>query len=161
METNKETHSQMKLGESCGSIGGRIEEIEGSRTPQEDLQSQLTWVIGGSQGLNHQPKRMHILDLGLPYICSRYAAWSSYGTPNNWSRGCLWLFCLLLNLFPLTELPYLASVREDRPNPAATYCSRKGWYPVGGLLFSKGEGEMGRGKVWGWDWEEIKEGSFN
>lgn len=31
-------------------------ELEGSRTPHEDLQSQLTWYRGGSQRWNHQLK---------------------------------------------------------------------------------------------------------
>lgn len=46
--------------------GEGLRELEGSRTPQEDLLSQLTWAHGGSQRLNHQIKTMHGLDLG-PY----------------------------------------------------------------------------------------------
>ena len=33
--------------------------------PQEDQQSQLTWTLGDSQSLNHQPKNIHGLDLDL------------------------------------------------------------------------------------------------
>jgi hypothetical protein len=33
-------------------------------TPQEDQQSPLTWTLGGSQRLNHQPKSKHGLHLG-------------------------------------------------------------------------------------------------
>ena len=40
---------------------------EGSRTAQEDLQSQLTWAHGGSQRLNHESKSMQGLDLGVPH----------------------------------------------------------------------------------------------
>lgn len=54
-----------------------LREAEGSSTPEEDLQSQLTWNYGGSQKLNHQPKSMHGLDLGTLYIWSKYTAWSS------------------------------------------------------------------------------------
>lgn len=43
-----------------------IEPARGVKTPQEDLQSQLTWVHGGSQKLNHQSKSMQGPDLG-PY----------------------------------------------------------------------------------------------
>jgi hypothetical protein len=43
----------------------------GIGTLQDDQQSQLTWILGGSQRLNHQPKSIHGLDLGNPHICSR------------------------------------------------------------------------------------------
>ena len=43
-----------------------LSELEEEKTPQENLQSQLTWVHG-SQRLNHQPKSIHQLELG-PYI---------------------------------------------------------------------------------------------
>ena len=83
---------------------------EGSRTPQEDLQSQLTWIHGGPQRLNHQPNSTQRRDLN-PHspICSRCAAWSSCGSPNNWSRGCLWLCGL-----PLDPLPYLVGPHWER-----------------------------------------------
>ena len=32
--------------------------LEVSRTPQEDVQSQINWAHGGSQRLDHQPKSM-------------------------------------------------------------------------------------------------------
>jgi hypothetical protein len=38
---------------------------ETSRTPQENLQSQLVWDHGGSQRLSYQPKRMQGLHLIL------------------------------------------------------------------------------------------------
>ena len=47
-----------------------MEEIEGLRnleglgTLQEDQRSQLTLTLGGSQGLNHQPKSTYGLDIG-------------------------------------------------------------------------------------------------
>jgi hypothetical protein len=54
---------QVELRGSCGKVGERIDQVRGARTPQEDLQSQLTWARGGSQRLNHQPKNTQGLDL--------------------------------------------------------------------------------------------------
>jgi hypothetical protein len=83
-----------------GWSGGKgMREPERSRTPQENLQNQLTWAHGGSQRLSHQPKSMHGLDLGPLHIWNRCAAVSD-------SVACLWI------PFPLTGLPYLASVGE-------------------------------------------------
>jgi hypothetical protein len=51
METDAETHSQT-LDRAQGILWksqgwkGRLKELEGSRIPQEDLQSQLTWAKG-------------------------------------------------------------------------------------------------------------------
>jgi hypothetical protein len=55
MQTPTGRH-QMELGESCGRVGHSIEQAGASRTPQEDLWSQLTWVHGSSQSLSHQPE---------------------------------------------------------------------------------------------------------
>jgi hypothetical protein len=65
-----------------------LRELEGSRTSQGNLQSQLAWAHGGSQRLKHQPKNTEGLDPGPLHIC-RCAAWFSCGVPNNWSGGCL------------------------------------------------------------------------
>jgi hypothetical protein len=50
----------MELGDSYGRIGGRIDykALKGIGTPQENQQNQLTWTLGGSQRLNHQPKNI-------------------------------------------------------------------------------------------------------
>jgi hypothetical protein len=48
--------------------GIKLSELEVSKTTQEDLQSQLTWVHGGPQSLNHQTKSMHGLNLGTLHI---------------------------------------------------------------------------------------------
>ena len=45
--------------------------------------------LWGSQSLNHQPRAYKGWTWVFLYMCSRYAAWSSYGSSNNWSRGCL------------------------------------------------------------------------
>ena len=42
----------------------------------------------GSQRLNHQPNNVHRLDLGLPHIYSRYAAWYPCGSCTH-GRGII------------------------------------------------------------------------
>ena len=80
---------------------------KGKGTPQEDQQSQPC-----SQRLNHQPKSIHRVDLDLPHICSRYAAWSSCGSQTNEvgaipkAVACMWdmvfyLGCLVLERMSL------------------------------------------------------------
>lgn len=63
------------------------------------------------------------------HIC-RCTAWSSYGSPNNWSRGLPWLCCLPMDCAPLTGLSCLASEGEDVPSPQ--------WLEVPGWVDSKG-----------------------
>ena len=55
----------MELWESYGRVGRRIEGPKEDRTSQEDQLSQLTWTLGSSQRLIHQPKSMHRLDVAL------------------------------------------------------------------------------------------------
>jgi hypothetical protein len=50
------------------------EEPKGSRTPQENVQNQLTWAHEGSQRLNHQPTSMHVIDLGPLLMSDPWAA---------------------------------------------------------------------------------------
>lgn len=45
----------MKLWETCG----RLRDLEGIGTPQEDQQCKLFWTLEGSQSLNHKPKNKH------------------------------------------------------------------------------------------------------
>ena len=56
----------MELGDSYGRIGGKIVGLERDRNftgrPKESIHLD-PW---GSQKLNHQPKNIHGLDLGLP-----------------------------------------------------------------------------------------------
>jgi hypothetical protein len=56
----------MELEDFYGRTGGRNAAQKGIGTPQEDQQIQLTWTLGGSLSLSHQPKNIHRLDLGLP-----------------------------------------------------------------------------------------------
>ena len=52
-------------------LGERLRDLKKTGTPQEDQESQLVWILGGSQRLNHQPKSEQELDLGPIHICSR------------------------------------------------------------------------------------------
>ena len=103
----------MELGDSYGRVGRRIVARVEVETLQEDHLSQLIWTLGGSQRLNHQPKDMPWLDLGPLHICSRCAAWSSCGSPNNWSGDYSCLCCLPVDPVPQTGPPCLASVAEN------------------------------------------------
>jgi hypothetical protein len=106
-----------------------VGKLEGSRTPQEDTQSQLTWDHGGSQSLGHQPWSMQELDLDPLHICNKCAAWCSCGSPNKQSRDYLDLCSLPLDSLPLPGLHGWASVGENGPSPAGSRCPRVGWYP--------------------------------
>lgn len=53
-----------------------------SFTLQEDLRNQLTWALGGSQRMKHQPRSMQGLDLGPLHICTLL---SSCGSLSNWN----------------------------------------------------------------------------
>jgi hypothetical protein len=81
----------------------------------------------------------------LSHICYSCTAWSSCGTPNSGSWGCLWLCCLSLG--PL-GLPCLASMGEDAPSLTATWCARAGWYPWETCLFLKRNGGGMRRTEW-------------
>ena len=45
-------------------LGEGLKTLKMTGTPQEDQQSQLTWTLGGSQRLSHQPKSTHELNQG-------------------------------------------------------------------------------------------------
>ena len=62
---------------------------EGSRTPQEDQQSQLAWAHGGSQsiqGLDLTPYICIYVQLGLHVGPLTMGAWAVFG-----SVACLWI----------------------------------------------------------------------
>ena len=69
-----QTNIRQSLAGLVAESGEGLKELEGSRTQQRDLWSQLTWAHGVSQRLNHQPKSMHGLDLRVLHICNQYAA---------------------------------------------------------------------------------------
>jgi hypothetical protein len=93
-----------------------MRELKRTQTPQEEYQSQLIWTLGVFQKLNHQPKSKHGLDLGYLHICSRSAARSSCGCPNDCSRVYPWICFLSMYPVPLSELICLASVGEGIPS---------------------------------------------
>ena len=70
---------------------------EGSRTSQENSQSQLTWAHRSSRKLNQQTGRLHGSDLSLLHICDSYETWSVCGIPKGRRRNvhCLTGFCTL------------------------------------------------------------------
>jgi hypothetical protein len=47
-------------------LGEGLKVTEEIKMPQEDQQSQLTWMLRGSQILNHQPNGIHGLDQEPP-----------------------------------------------------------------------------------------------
>ena len=114
-----------------------MRELEGSRTPQEDLQSQLTWDHGVSQSIQE-------LDLDPIHIYSKYLAWCSCGSPNKQNGGCLGLCSLPLDPLPLAGLPGWTSVGEDVPSLAGTRFLRVWWYPYSK---EKGRGQWKKGRV--------------
>jgi hypothetical protein len=72
--------------ESCERVVGKIRDLEEIGIPQEDQQSQLTWTLGAIREWSIQG-----LDLATTHICSRFKAWVSCRSLNNWRRGCPWL----------------------------------------------------------------------
>lgn len=66
-EADAETHRQT-LNEAWGllwkELGEGLKTLKGVETPQEDQPSQLTWTLGGSQRLSHQPKSTQRLNGG-------------------------------------------------------------------------------------------------
>jgi hypothetical protein len=117
-------------------------ESERSRAPPENLQNQLPWAHRGSQKLNHQAESTHGTDLVPLYI---WTAWSSCGTSNSRSRGCLWLCCLALDPFPLTGWPCLTSVEEDALSTTTTWYTKTGCYPWEASTSLRRKEHRGRG----------------
>ena len=72
-ETSADIHSQAldRGWDPYERVMGKTEEHKGMGTPWEDQESQVTWTLGSSQGLSHQPKRIHWLAWGSSNICSR------------------------------------------------------------------------------------------
>jgi hypothetical protein len=68
--TEADGNIRQSLGILVEELGIELSKPEGSTTPQEYLQSQLTWDHVGSQRLNHQLKTIKGLDLGPIYIQS-------------------------------------------------------------------------------------------
>ena len=149
METDTETHSQTldRLVEPCGRVGGSIEGHRGERNSTWRPTESTSLDHGGGLPETEPPiKSKHGLKLSFPHTCAADVQLSLHtGSPTisvgsvSKAVACLWI------LVPLTGQPYLASVGEDVPSPAVTWCARLGWYP--------GEGVWGKSCV-RWDWEE-------
>jgi len=78
VERDAENHSQTLDGpeESCGRVGGRIEELEKDRDSSGRPTESTHLGPWGFQSLNHQPKNIHGLDLGPSYkVCSLILMW--------------------------------------------------------------------------------------
>jgi hypothetical protein len=116
------THTQTLDG-TQGVLWKSWEKDWGTWRGQGDQLNQLTWTLGGSQGLNHQPKSEHSLDLGSLHLCSRCAAWSPTTGKEVLPKS---VACLPVDSVPLNGQPWLASVGEDVPSPAVT------WWAGGG-----------------------------
>lgn len=105
----------------------------------QDLQRQLTGVLGAYRDwtTKHSVCRA---DLGAIHISSRCADWSSCESPNNWSRGCLWLSCHRTRPLPLAGLPGDTSMGTDELSPASIRCPRAWWYTRMAFPLEKGRG---------------------
>ena len=117
-------------------------ESEGSRIPQEDLQSQLTSAHRGSERRNHKLKSrqwFHLdpLQLGL------------HVGPVKIEVCCLWLCFLSWDHLPLTGLSDWASVGEDVLSHTVTRCPRVEYYQRCSfpLLWGDRKGTMGK-EIW-------------
>ena len=73
----------------------------------------------------------------LPGQCSRYTALSPFECPNNWFGDCLQSWCLTVKSLPQQGCPCLASVGDDAPIPADTWCIMVEIYEGGGALFQR------------------------
>ena len=74
----------MELKKSYERVGGRTEEPREVRNSsgRPTLSANLDpWRLSETYKAGPRP----------PTVCSRHAAWSLCGPPNNWSRGCPWL----------------------------------------------------------------------
>jgi hypothetical protein len=138
--------------ETHGGIGGRIG-TEGDKNSKGRPRESNNLDPWGSQRLNHQPKNIHRLDLGLPHICNICVAWSSCESKLE-SGGGVSQNLLLVEYVLLPGQPCLASVEENAPSFAETSSVSFGGYPrdnkVGPYPFREGEKGMGKGF-----WEKV------
>ena len=150
METDAETHSQTSGGDR-GSRGRESGRIEGVRGVKDTLRRPTEPTNLGPWGLTEiEPLIKEQSGTGprSPAHISRCAAWSTCGSPNSWSRGCLRveLSCLPLDPFPLAGLPCPASVGESALGLMRV--DVPGQVGMGVVVFPslKGSGEDGAGR---------------
>ena len=57
-------------------LGEGLKELKGMTTPKKDQQFQLTWTLGSSQRLSHQPKSMKgWLEAPRIYVGEDFLVW--------------------------------------------------------------------------------------
>ena len=114
----------MEVGDSYERIR-RILAPKGIGTSLENQQNQLTWTLGVSQRLNHQPKNMSWLNLGLAALIADVQFCLHMG-PEQLEQG------LSQKLLPVCSSSWAVlsglSVRGCA-YPADTCCARVGGYP--------------------------------
>jgi hypothetical protein len=98
----------MNLGDSYGRIGGNIWDPKGGKNSTERPTESTNLDPGGSQKLNNQAKNILGLNLGLPHICSRCAAWSSL---------FIYLFSFLVFLFYWIFYLFILQILSSFPTP--------------------------------------------
>lgn len=127
--------------------------MEGIGTPQKTIKSinLYTWSF---PEFEPPTKDQRPSPFSALHICSRCAAWSSYGSPNNWSRVLAWLYWLPVDPVPLNRL-YLASM-GDVPIDAVNWGSRVSWFSGKGGEWKGGTVRGGQGELggkWDCDWD--------
>jgi hypothetical protein len=86
----------MELGDSYGWTGGRTAGLKGVGTPQEEQQSQLTWILGALRVWTTTQRTYTGWTQAFPYMCTRCAAWLSCGSETTGAGtipktvACLW-----------------------------------------------------------------------
>ena len=129
-EIDAETHSQTLNGaqEILWKRGrNACRSVKDTTKKKKPPPNQLPWAHRRPQRLNHQAESMLGTDLDPLHIWNSCVPWSSHGTPKNGSWGYIWLCCMSLRPFPLTELPHLASI--DIPRLTAPCYAKDGRYP--------------------------------
>ena len=64
--------TRQSLGSLVEELKIKVSKSEGSKTPQEILEGQLTWGHGDLKSLSHQPGSRQELDLEPLPICTKY-----------------------------------------------------------------------------------------
>lgn len=128
-------------GEALKMHWGRIKELGLNRNLtgwSTESTNQELWGLPESE----LPTKMYTIATPRSlHVCSRYAAWSSCGSTNNWRRVCLWHCFLTVDPSSLTGLCFLASMGERAPSsPVSTWASSSGVTHVSQRWKGTGEG---------------------
>ena len=76
----------MELGDSYGKVGGRIEEPSGDKNSIGGPTKSTTLNPWGSQSLNHQPKSIQEMNLGILTHMLQMCSLAFICVLNNWRR---------------------------------------------------------------------------